>query len=439
MTLSVGENLYFIRRKYKLRQHQIVEGTVSRNLISMIEHGKTPLLESVAKTIATNINKLIRDKHPSVYIDSDDLLNPSRYQAKNVADIYADKIRNAIAEKWELSDSTVLEIEEFLNLWNLTDKKVAIYELLGDLYYALNDVEKEYLYYNKAFDNALAYKGIREKYKIVGKLIHNCIVSEKNREVIRLASLITSIEKDISPPYLKSIYYNSAIAYKRVREFNNSILSLDKAKHYTSLDETKLLYGIYLLEGNCYKERGEFTKAIECYKEAMAFDLDVESKCHIYTNIIDIYIMEDKPHEYYKYIEEVLKLENNEGFITHTGVKVYYMMGSFFRKLNDVVKAEEYFLKAMELSKKKNNRGLHFKQTLIDLFQLYNQTGDNKKQISLFNSVKEIIDSGHVEINSDTVLLMKYVLLLLEKQDDATAKELILKTIDKGGVLDVLS
>ena len=134
MEITVGKNLLNIRSEFNLKQHEISGDDISRNLISMIENDKTPLFENVAKVLARNITEEIKHKHPKVFIDPEDLLNPKRYEAKKEADLYVEKIRAAVEKKKELEPSFIEKIDKFLAKWNMLDKSIIIYDLMGDLY-----------------------------------------------------------------------------------------------------------------------------------------------------------------------------------------------------------------------------------------------------------------------------------------------------------------
>jgi transcriptional regulator with XRE-family HTH domain len=80
--ITVGQNLKRIREELGLKQYEITGGEITRNLISIIENGKTPLYEINARIISENMNSIMEERGLDVYIEPEDILNPERYEAK---------------------------------------------------------------------------------------------------------------------------------------------------------------------------------------------------------------------------------------------------------------------------------------------------------------------------------------------------------------------
>ena len=144
--LSSGKKIKKIRKELGLKQHEITGGEVTRNLISIIENDKAALTEKVAKVIADNINMACNERNIDYHVSARYLLESEEYQAERVVDKY---LENLSVDNLQLVD----EIEEFLMIYDLTDKKRSIYEKIGDLYKEIKDYYKSYTYYIKAFES----------------------------------------------------------------------------------------------------------------------------------------------------------------------------------------------------------------------------------------------------------------------------------------------
>ena len=125
--LSSGKKIKRIRKELGLKQHEITGGEVTRNLISIIENDKAALTEKVAKVIADNINMACSEQNIDYHVSAKYLLESEEYQAERVVDKY---LENLAVDNLQIVD----EIEEFLIIYDLTDKKISIYEKIGDLY-----------------------------------------------------------------------------------------------------------------------------------------------------------------------------------------------------------------------------------------------------------------------------------------------------------------
>ena len=118
--LSSGKKIKRIRKELGLKQHEITKGEVTRNLISIIENDKAALTEKVAKVIADNINMACSEQNIDYHVSAKYLLESEEYQAERVVDKY---LENLAVDNLQIVD----EIEEFLIIYDLTDKKISIY------------------------------------------------------------------------------------------------------------------------------------------------------------------------------------------------------------------------------------------------------------------------------------------------------------------------
>ena len=118
--LSSGKKIKRIRKELGLKQHEITRGEVTRNLISIIENDKAALTEKVAKVIADNINMACSERNIDYHVSAKYLLESEEYQAERVVDKY---LENLAVDNLQIVD----EIEEFLIIYDFTDKKISIY------------------------------------------------------------------------------------------------------------------------------------------------------------------------------------------------------------------------------------------------------------------------------------------------------------------------
>ena len=118
--LSSGKKIKRIRKELGLKQHEITGGEVTRNLISIIENDKAALTEKVAKVIADNINMACSERNIDYHVSAKYLLESEEYQAERVVDKY---LENLAVDNLQIVD----EIEEFLIIYDFTDKKISIY------------------------------------------------------------------------------------------------------------------------------------------------------------------------------------------------------------------------------------------------------------------------------------------------------------------------
>jgi len=218
--LNLGQNLKKIRKDLNLKQQDIAGEDVTRNLISLMENNKTPIYHNVANIISKNINAILAKRGEDIYIQAEDILNPERYESRRIANKYVEKLKKHLEEKnYELKIEELNEIENFLNRWGFIDKKVKIYELLGDIFYNARDLNREYYYYIKALEVSYEYPNMKERYKLILKLVYNCIITRKYHEAIRLCDFAITTQEDLTEKYKGIFHYNSALSYYYLGDF----------------------------------------------------------------------------------------------------------------------------------------------------------------------------------------------------------------------------
>ncbi len=291
--MTVGENLKRIRKDLNLRQYEIAGEDVTRNLISLMENNKTPIYHNVANIISKNINKILAEKGLDIYIQAEDILNPERYEARKIADEYIDKLKKQLNEKkYEVDVEELNKIESFLNKWSFIDKKVKIYELLGDIFYYAKDLNREYYYFIKALEVSYEYPYMKGRYKLALKLVYNCIITKKYQEAIGLCDFIITTQEDITKKHKGIFYYNSALAYYYLKYYDKALEQIRNAKSYISADDCRERKRILMLEGICKVDINNYDGALKTYNELLDIidESNVDEICLAYINIIKIHI-----------------------------------------------------------------------------------------------------------------------------------------------------
>ena len=139
----------------------------------------------------------------------------------------------------------------------------AVYRIIRDYNNALNNFKKA-LYINN--DSIYANMGI------------GCIYNDNgyfNKAIEYFSKAISLInEKGIKDEHnnLQNAYYNRALSYFLLGEYNKSINDFDEALKLNKED-----YEAYNDKGNAYYRQGNFDEAIESYKKALSINPDFEN------------------------------------------------------------------------------------------------------------------------------------------------------------------
>lgn len=430
--ITAGENLKRIRNDLGLKQYQIAGKDITRNLISLIENNKAVLYDTAANIIAKNINKIMYEKDLNIYIKSEDLLNPERYDARKKANTYIEKLENILINKeFNIELEKLNEIEAFLNHWDLVDKKVKIYELLGDIFYTSGDLNKEHYYYFKALEASYEYPNMKARYKLALKLVYNCIVTEKNEEAINLCNYMLLSQKDTPDRYKGTFYYNIALAHRKLKDINKCLQALDSAKKYFNNNDNKNFKKVLMLEGISYFEIKNYNKALESYKKMLEL-IDVKNSldetCIAYINIIQIHMKRNDKENVIKCFDKVminLPYVNENSFYLS---EIYFEVSNIYLYLKEYDACEKYLNTALALAKKNGKHNL-YKRFLTSLIELYIKTDCIDRIFDMINTLEDEI--SNVKLNEEFTLVLKLLLYYIRRNRYKAAEELIINLIQK--------
>ncbi|WIV13262.1 helix-turn-helix transcriptional regulator [Proteiniborus sp. MB09-C3] len=430
--VSAGENLKRIRKELGLRQHEIAGEDITRNLISLIENNRAVLYDTAANIMAKNMNKIMYERDISIFIKPEDLLNPERYDARKKADTYIEELENILIKKEFYIESEKLnEIEAFLNQWDLVDKKVKIYELLGDIFYISNNLNKEYYYYFKALEASYDYPNMKERYKLALKLVYNCIITGKNEEAINLCDYMLLSQKSIPNKYKGAFYYNKALGYKYLLEIDKCLIALDNAKKYFKDSSNKDLKKVLMLEGVCHFRTGKHTRALKSYNEILKISEeknDIDEICVAYINIIQIYIAKNDKEKVIKCFDKVmmnLPYVNEDSFYLP---EIYYETSNIYLYLENYEASEKHLNAALALSKKSGKHNL-YKKFISSLVELYIQANWIDKLHNLMSILEN--EFSNIKLNEEITLVLKLLLYYMKQNNHKAAEDIIINLLKK--------
>lgn len=431
--ISVGQNLKRIRNDLNLKQYEIAGNDITRNLISLIENDKTPIYYNVANIISNNINKILHQRGLNIYIQAEDILNPERYNSRNKANEYIEILKKHLAEKdYELTVDELNEIENFLNKWNFIDKKVEIYQLLGEIYYNAKDPNREYYYYIKALEISYEHPNMKDRYKIITRLVYNCILTKKYHEAIRLCEFALSTQENLSDRQKGIFHYNLALSYYYLKDYFKALDHIIYAKFYIPLDSYEDMKKILLLEGICNSEIKNYEKSLKIYDRLVKIiekDKNIEDICIIYLNMLQIYVDINDKSKAVKYHDILQNHLNNIKEDSHYLPEMLFNLSDYYLYINDNESCENNLCKALWLAKKHKNTVV-FTKILSKLLDLYAKNDQHEKIIFLIEQYEDEVDS--LILNGNNKILLKIIYSLLEYDYNYT-KNLIYKLLNKKG------
>ncbi|URZ18184.1 helix-turn-helix domain-containing protein [Clostridium felsineum] len=371
--LSSGDKIKLIRKKYGLRQDDIVGEEVTRNLISQIEHNKAKLTRSTAEIIIKNLNEIAKKNDFSIDVTADYLLEDEESQANSILEDYVDNLKNLLVYKEDTFFAELKKAEEFLIHWDIREKKIEIYELAGDYFYIQNDLEKSVLYYEKAFDLLDKTSYSKALLSILRKLSLMYLNSLKYDRCIECCNFALNHFKDMPEDYVKIFMYNSALCYYYMKYYEKALEIIDKLEPLVKNNTSKLI-DVLNNKACCFDSLNKLDKAANVYLNVLELleNIDSDSSKHllILSNAIDIYIKLNERSNVVKYFNMLLnKLPNVDQNSLYLSSAYFYLYKAF-KYFNNLNEAEESLIKSLEFSKK--NKQYPFQERAIsNLADLY--------------------------------------------------------------------
>ncbi|MTI66200.1 MAG: hypothetical protein FH753_06305 [Firmicutes bacterium] len=342
--------------------------------------------------------------------------------AERVVDIYISELKKRInLDSFNIEDKYINDLEKLLMEWKFYDKKVIIYELLGDLYSEIGDTNKEYTYYLKSLENHFITNR-NDSYIIINKITVSCIKTEKYNEAITFSNLIIPLSKDIPKEYKAKIHYNRALSYKKLEEYKKALKEINLAESYAYETDYVEMKKFLMLKANCYIKLHRYFDALETYRQVLwilEYMNNYDEKCAIYLNMVDIYKDKDDKEKILEYVNKVVILLPNISKESYYLKYIYLELGNIYRYLKNNNLTEKYYKKALEISPKDVN-------IISKLLDFYYEENNYK---GAFTLSEDILNSKKKEVLNENRNFNKILSLYLENDYIKEAKDLLNKKL----------
>lgn len=360
--ITSGEKLKELRKKYKIKQHEICGTEITRNMISMIETNKAGLTKNTAILITENIKNICKERNIECTVSLEYLLESAEDQAKKISKSFI-KILDSQPENILNSSlqEEFKEVQKIIDTYQLKEEKTIIYKKLGKIFRINKEYYTAYTYYLRAFESCT---NLFNNPKLIGLIIDItfcCNNLERFKETLdfnRLANIyMNNIPKDLN----YKIKFNNLIALKNLKEYD---LMLTELKEMEILFENKLALDqnekidIMILKANCLKEKKIYTESISIHKDILSLVNDnIELKLVTLCNLIEIYIELNDSKNLKKYIDRCIYLlkdyESTDKKIYSS--EIYNDLGLGCYTIDDFELSKLYFNKSMIEAKESKN------------------------------------------------------------------------------------
>lgn len=407
--LSPGKKIRNIRKEFKIRQHEITGGEITRNLISIIENDKASLTPHVASILAENINEICERKGYDFRTSPEYLLESEKTQANRTADKFIEYLDKNQDKPLEDFENTIDKIELFLVKYDIFEKKIIIYEKIGDIYTKNHNYYKAYTYYIKSYENSSRLSNESCFLKLIEKIGSCCICLRKYKEALDFNNFGLMYQESIPRDIHYALLFNNVLVHKNIEDYDMALEDIENIEsNFSDLICNK--FDLFTLKANCLKQKKFYTDALEIHKynfNMVAAD-NVEQKIVAACNILEIYLIMNDLKNLKAWLNKSYALIRSYESIPSRvySPSVYYDMGISYKAIHNSEMAKAYLLKSVKAGEKYNT-----KQSILDsmneLFEIYTGENNISDLDNLKNKLLELISMKF--INDNNILILKFI------------------------------
>ena len=405
--LSPGKKIKKIRKELKINQREITGGEITRELISIIENDKSTLTAPVAKIITDNINRICKERKIDFNLKAEYLLEDVQAQVNNIADKYIEFLCKNEENISEDFTKKVEEIEVFFRKYDAPEKKMIIYEKIGDILRGEKEYSKSYIYYIKALEN---HKGLDRDVRVVSilqKLGGVCINLGNDNESLNFNSLALKYDDIITEELMYNILYNNTLAYMHINNYDKALQEIEHIQNTFKVFNKENIFEINILKANCLRYKKFYNEVLELNVHMLSTldkNKDIEKLILVTANILDIYTVLKDLKNVRIYIDKLVYLLDSYDEVRESFhcPNAYNQLGISYELIGNIELSIEAYKKSIELSKYQNNKRILIKSLdkLLDvLIKERNLEEINKYK----NELIELISQDIIEVDTTPV------------------------------------
>jgi len=388
--LSPGQKIRKIRKELKINQKEITGGEITRELISIIENDKSTLTPTVAQIITDNINRICEEKNIDFSLNTEYLLEDIDSQTDKIASKYIDFLSINEDDISKDFSKTIEKIESFLIKYNVREKKMIIYEKIGDIFKKQKEYNKSYIYYIKAFENHNRLFNDTRLFNLLYKLGGICIYLGKDKEALDFNNLALMYNYNIPEDLRFKVIHNNALAYINLKEYDRALLEIKHIENTFENLTKQYTFSYNVLKVICLRYKKFYNDAFKLseYMLSTLDNDDTENIILITVNILDIYTAIKDIKNVRVYIDKLSYILNNYDKVKEScySATAYNQLGISTNLINNIELSIEYYKKSIEAARYQRN-----KRVLLDSLDEFLDILIKEKNIEEINSFKNQI------------------------------------------------
>lgn len=425
--LSPGEKIRNIRKKFKIKQQDITGGEITRNLISIIENNKANLTENVAKILANNINEYCNKSSIDFKITSEYLLENINSQVDKICDNYIEFIDTIDADQIDTIEYSFDEVEIFMKKYNCREKKIIIFAKIGDKFKAVNQYDKAYYFYNKAYENYIMEDNKAEFFNVICNLIICCMEIDRYNQALNLINFAKYQFLELEDDKIYDLERKKIICYVKSGKTNYVLESIKNIEErYEEYLKTNLSEYISLLKikSFCLKEKKYFLESLDIEKYILKIKLntDVYTQFKSTSDIVEIYSSLRDRKNLQKYLNKLIKLQDEFDAPKELKPRVYFNIAIAYKAIGNINKAIEYLEKSKEIAIYIED--VEFvEKSILNLLNIYIEKEKKEDINNIKNIILQLVSKEKMKKNNS--ILFRLVKYYADIDDNQTIKDII--------------
>lgn len=270
-----GKHLKDLRRQLNLSQAELAGPEVTRNLISMIENGRTPLTLKTADLLAQQINRQLSARREFIPMTAEDLAEPGRYQVRREIRSLLETIDEYRQEPHFTLSTYLARLASLFSQWDLPQEKTEAYSLVARCFEADGRNQEAHLYFSRAYENAARCAEPARLAEVTLNLTRTALKLGHGYSAILAADALRSYEGRIPDQLLLEVFLNQAAAYMTEGDYDSALGSLIFSEHLLAGEAAVWNTRVLTLKLDCYISKGMFGIATRIFSalEQQAPDL----------------------------------------------------------------------------------------------------------------------------------------------------------------------
>ncbi|MEG1254793.1 helix-turn-helix domain-containing protein [Clostridium sp.] len=414
---SPGQKIKRLRNQLNIKQIELEEIGVSRNYISMVESDKRNLSGETLEKLVEFFKNKADALNVDINLDKNTLILSKKDEARNYCN---DKLMSNLNS--EEIDQIIFIGEEY----KLLDVLPKVYILKGNLLYDKNLFDRAVIFYYNALEIYNSNTDDLSKahvYNNLGKCKLKTLCYEE--ALAYFFKCHFHLNEGNDKTNYQNCIFNIAIAYKKMGEFDNALLYVNKLISTFNADNNLDIYiDMMILEANCYIEKNENDVAIKIYNDAInAYGNKLGASLgYVYNNLGLIYLDINEIENALDYFNKAISLKKDIDRPTLSRPIIY--KSKVYIKLNSKHEAISLLEKGISLAKEYSDKEYILVGYML-LEEIYLDLNDYENLENVYLNLIDILE----DTDSDKLIdiYIKLSVLYIDNKHYEKCKEFLIK------------